>query len=83
MVSAATGGQSHLSECGGAHSSKPQYFFLDRYQESYVAEMQAFIDYINSVGSARHGPRRSDACDHGLIQEILGGASVALKEIFS
>jgi myo-inositol 2-dehydrogenase/D-chiro-inositol 1-dehydrogenase len=30
----------------GVHSSKPQHFFLDRYQESYVIEMQAFVDCV-------------------------------------
>ena len=28
------------------HSAKPQHFFLDRYQESYVLEMQAFVDSV-------------------------------------
>lgn len=31
----------------GVHSSKPQHFFLDRYQESYVIEMQAFVDCVH------------------------------------
>lgn len=30
----------------GVHSAKPQLFFLDRYLEAYLAEMQAFIDCI-------------------------------------
>jgi myo-inositol 2-dehydrogenase/D-chiro-inositol 1-dehydrogenase len=30
----------------GVHSAKPQYFFLERYQESYLLEMQAFVDSI-------------------------------------
>jgi myo-inositol 2-dehydrogenase/D-chiro-inositol 1-dehydrogenase len=30
----------------GVHSAKPQFFFLERYQESYLAEMQAFVDSI-------------------------------------
>lgn len=30
----------------GVHSAKPQYFFLDRYQESYVREMQDFVDCV-------------------------------------
>jgi len=28
------------------HSAKPLYFFLERYKESFIAEMQAFIDAI-------------------------------------
>jgi myo-inositol 2-dehydrogenase/D-chiro-inositol 1-dehydrogenase len=30
----------------GVHSAKPQYFFLERYQASYLAEMQEFVDCI-------------------------------------
>jgi myo-inositol 2-dehydrogenase / D-chiro-inositol 1-dehydrogenase len=30
----------------GVHSAKPQHFFLDRYQESYVLEMQNFVDSV-------------------------------------
>ena len=30
----------------GVHSAKPQYFFLDRYQESYVIEMQEFANAV-------------------------------------
>jgi myo-inositol 2-dehydrogenase/D-chiro-inositol 1-dehydrogenase len=30
----------------GVHTAKPQYFFLERYQDSYLAEMQAFVDCI-------------------------------------
>jgi len=29
-------------------SAKPQYFFLERYQEAYVAELQQFVDGIRS-----------------------------------
>lgn len=30
----------------GVHTAKPQYFFLDRYQESYVLELQQFVDAV-------------------------------------
>lgn len=30
----------------GIHSPKPLYFFLERYKESYLLEMQAFVDAI-------------------------------------
>jgi myo-inositol 2-dehydrogenase/D-chiro-inositol 1-dehydrogenase len=30
----------------GVHSSKPQHFFLDRYAESYVIELQSFVDAV-------------------------------------
>ena len=30
----------------GTHTAKPQFFFLDRYQESYVIELQDFVDSV-------------------------------------
>jgi myo-inositol 2-dehydrogenase/D-chiro-inositol 1-dehydrogenase len=30
----------------GVHSAKPLYFFLERYQESFIAEMQEFVQSI-------------------------------------
>lgn len=30
----------------GVHSAKPQYFFLERYMDSYAAEMKEFVDAI-------------------------------------
>ena len=35
-----------LVNTDGVHTAKQQYFFLDRYQESYVTEMQAFVDCV-------------------------------------
>ena len=35
----------HLDEAG-AHTAKLQTFFTDRYAESYLAEMQAFVDSV-------------------------------------
>jgi myo-inositol 2-dehydrogenase / D-chiro-inositol 1-dehydrogenase len=35
-----------LIDGNGLHSSKPQFFFLDRYQESYVIEMREFVDCV-------------------------------------
>jgi myo-inositol 2-dehydrogenase/D-chiro-inositol 1-dehydrogenase len=38
---------SHVySNAEGVHSAKPLYFFLERYMESYIAEMQAFIECV-------------------------------------
>jgi myo-inositol 2-dehydrogenase / D-chiro-inositol 1-dehydrogenase len=34
------------SDAEGVHSAKPLYFFLERYMDSYVTEMQAFVDCI-------------------------------------
>ena len=35
-----------LSNSEGVHSSRPLYFFLERYAESYLKEMQSFIECI-------------------------------------
>ena len=35
-----------VMDAQGVHSAKPQHFFLDRYQESYVLEMQQFVDAV-------------------------------------
>jgi myo-inositol 2-dehydrogenase/D-chiro-inositol 1-dehydrogenase len=88
MVSAAnrTPDSHTCLDAEGTHSSKPQYFFLDRYQESYVAEMQAFIDCIRCDTAPPVTGR------DGLMPVIMGlaakkslqeGRPVALKEIFS
>ncbi len=34
------------SNADGVHSAKPLYFFLERYNESYVTEMQAFVESV-------------------------------------
>ena len=36
------------SDASGTHSALPLYFFLERYTESYVAEMQGFVDSIRN-----------------------------------
>lgn len=35
-----------LSDADGIHEEKPLYFFLERYMESFAAEMKAFIDAV-------------------------------------
>ena len=41
---------SHVfSHAGGVESARPLYFFLERYMESYVAEMEAFVEAIRIV----------------------------------
>jgi len=38
---------SHIySNAEGVHSSKPLYFFLERYMESFIAEMKAFVECV-------------------------------------
>ncbi len=34
------------SHAGGIESARPLYFFLERYMDSYIAEMQEFIDSV-------------------------------------
>jgi myo-inositol 2-dehydrogenase/D-chiro-inositol 1-dehydrogenase len=34
------------SDAAGVHSALPLYFFLERYTDSYIAEMQAFVDCV-------------------------------------
>ena len=36
------------SNAEGVHAAKPLYFFLERYNESYVAELQAFVSSVLS-----------------------------------
>lgn len=35
-----------ISDAQGVHAAKPLYFFLERYTESFIAEMRAFIDAV-------------------------------------
>jgi myo-inositol 2-dehydrogenase/D-chiro-inositol 1-dehydrogenase len=35
-----------LSDVNGVHASKPLHFFIQRYKESYVAELQEFIESV-------------------------------------
>lgn len=35
-----------VSNADGVHSAQPLYFFLERYMDAYVVEMQAFIDAV-------------------------------------
>ncbi len=35
-----------FANAGGVHSAKPLYFFLERYMDSYIAEMGEFVDSV-------------------------------------
>jgi len=37
-----------LANASGVHSAKPLYFFLERYMDSFIAEMKEFIDCIRT-----------------------------------
>jgi myo-inositol 2-dehydrogenase/D-chiro-inositol 1-dehydrogenase len=59
----------------GTHSSKPHYFFLERYAESYVAEMREFVDCV------LHDRAAPVTGKDGLIAVIMGlAATRSLKE---
>jgi myo-inositol 2-dehydrogenase / D-chiro-inositol 1-dehydrogenase len=53
----------------GIHSAKPQHFFLDRYQESYVLEMQHFVE------SVLNDRQPSVSGEDGLAPVIIGLAA--------
>jgi myo-inositol 2-dehydrogenase/D-chiro-inositol 1-dehydrogenase len=46
VVSNLTPNQAVLSDTKGVHASKPLYFFMQRYTDSYIAEMKEFIKCI-------------------------------------
>jgi myo-inositol 2-dehydrogenase/D-chiro-inositol 1-dehydrogenase len=46
MVSNQTPDLAVLSDADGVHASKPLHFFIERYTESYVAELQEFIESV-------------------------------------
>jgi myo-inositol 2-dehydrogenase / D-chiro-inositol 1-dehydrogenase len=46
VVTNHTADQAVLSDGDGVHSAKPLYFFLQRYAESFIAEMREFIQCV-------------------------------------
>ena len=34
-----------ISDGAGVHSALPLFFFVERYTDSYIAEMKAFVEY--------------------------------------
>ncbi len=73
-------------DAGGDHSALPQYFFLERYMDSYREEMNAFID------SVRNDTDPPVTGHDGLMAVIIGLAAkksahenrpVAIEEILS
>ncbi|PYI89792.1 MAG: inositol 2-dehydrogenase [Verrucomicrobia bacterium] len=75
MVSNRTPDNHILVNTDGVHSATPQYFFLERYQESYVAEMQEFVDCL------LHDKEPSISGKDGLIPVTMGlAATKSLKE---
>lgn len=37
-----------ISDVGGVHAAKPLYFFVERYTESYIEEMKAFLECVRN-----------------------------------
>ncbi|HEY79523.1 MAG TPA: inositol 2-dehydrogenase [Caldilineae bacterium] len=46
MVGNVKPNQAVVADAAGVHSAKPLYFFLERYAEAYVAEIEAFLDAL-------------------------------------
>jgi myo-inositol 2-dehydrogenase/D-chiro-inositol 1-dehydrogenase len=45
-ISNHTADSAQVSDASGVHGALPQFFFLERYTEAYVAELRAFVDCI-------------------------------------
>jgi myo-inositol 2-dehydrogenase/D-chiro-inositol 1-dehydrogenase len=58
-----------LSTRHGIHTEKPHYFFLERYKDSYVAELQAFFEAIKN-----DAPTAVTGTD-GLLSVVVGLAA--------
>ncbi|NEP85154.1 MAG: inositol 2-dehydrogenase, partial [Okeania sp. SIO3B3] len=58
-----------LSDADGVHGALPLHFFLERYMDAYVAEMEAFIQAI-----AHDGPVPATGLD-GRIPVVMGLAA--------
>src|SRR5262249_24469991 len=58
-----------LSDRSGVHSSLPLNFFMDRYTESYLNEMRAFVDAVSSGSPVPVGGH------DGLMAVVIGLAS--------
>jgi myo-inositol 2-dehydrogenase/D-chiro-inositol 1-dehydrogenase len=64
-----------LSTVDGVHSEKPLYFFLERYQQSFVAELEAFFACIRNDDDPLVGGR------DGLMSLLIGlAATRSLQE---
>jgi len=67
-------------------SSKPQHFFLERYQEAYVAELRQFVDCVLSGNTPTVGGHDGlMACVLGLAakQSLQENRPVRVSEIYS
>ena len=58
-----------LSDGSGVHGPLPLFFFLERYADSYLAEMQEFVD------SVREGKAPSVGGEDGRIAVVMGYAA--------
>ncbi len=64
-----------LANQDGLHASLPYYFFLERYLDSYIAEMQAFVDAVTS------GAPTAVTGEDGRIPVVMGlAAQKSLRE---
>ena len=64
-----------LSNEAGVAGDKPLYFFLERYRQAFIDEMNAFFDVVDRrEAESRRGHRRAEAAAHGICRkEVRGG----------
>jgi len=79
-----TADRATVSNTQGVHGALPFYFFIERYTEAYIAEMQAFIqcvqnDEIPPVTGA--DGRAAAAIGYAALQSLREGRPVQLAEI--
>ncbi|MCD6285218.1 MAG: inositol 2-dehydrogenase, partial [Anaerolineae bacterium] len=73
-----------VSDGRSIHTDLPLNFFMDRYTESYVTELQAFIDYVlggsQPPATGRDG-RMAIAMGHAARKSYTERRPVALAEV--
>ena len=73
-----------LSDAQGVHGPLPLYFFLQRYAEAYVAEMQAFVECVRNGTPppvSGHDGRVPVVMGHAAWKSYREGRPVRLSEI--
>ena len=86
MVSNNTPDTAVISDATGVHGSLPLFFFLERYTESYIAEMKAFIECVlqdKSPPVTGTDGRISVVMGHAAKKSFLENRPVKLRELES
>ncbi|MEL6150596.1 MAG: Gfo/Idh/MocA family oxidoreductase, partial [Chloroflexota bacterium] len=72
------------TDADGVHAAKPLFFFLERYMEAYIAEMQAFVTMIETDGDSPvtgHDGRAPVVIGLAAWKSVREGRPVKLSEI--